>query len=143
MAATKVETQITWPTAAASITVNNTSWNLSELIAFDVSDWQASIQMLSGNQGTPASGDTNEFRILYQNGEVDGTAGDDYVNPENGEFLDFHDTFNNAAAGGIVMSNKPVRTSNKGFKLAVKCATGSTRNQLIRARLVTHRGSIA
>lgn len=142
MAATKVETQIAWA-AAAFITVNNVVWNVSDLVAFDVSDWQGSIQLLSDNQGTPASGDTNEFRILYQNGEVDGVAGDDYVNAENGEFVGMHDTFNNQATGGIVMSNVPVRTSNKGFKLAVKCATGSTRNQLIRARLVTHRGSIA
>jgi hypothetical protein len=142
MASTKNETQVQF-SSTNEITINNTSWNLSDPVALNVEDWDAELLMWADNQGTPASGDTVEVRVLYTNGSVDGSAGDDYVNQDNGEYMALLDTYNNDDGNGVVLSSVPLRTCPDGFKLAVKAAQGSTRNIKFRALLQTHRGAIA
>lgn len=143
MASTKNETVVQF-SAIDEITINNSNtWNLSDLVALNVEDWDAELLIWVDNQGTPTSGDTVEVRALYTNGNVDGAAGDDYVNADNGEFLAFLDTYNNDDGNGVVLASVPVRTCPDGFKLAVKAAAGATRNVKFRALLQTHRGAIA
>lgn len=140
MASSKVETAITWPTAAASVTLSsNNAWSTSEAIAFNIEDWDGEVVLYVDNAGTPASGDTVTLGILYSDGSVDGSAGDDYVNAENYEFLALLDTYNNQASGGIVARTVPVRTANKAFKICAQGPQVATRNIVVRAALITHR----
>ena len=140
MSSSKVETAITWPTAAASVNLSsNNAWSLSEAVAFNIEDWDGEVQIWADNAGTPASGDTVTVGILYSDGNVDGSAGDDYVNAENFEFLALLDTYGAQASGGIVSRTVPVRTANKAFKLCVQGPQVATRNVVIRAALITHR----
>jgi hypothetical protein len=139
MASSKVETAIVW-SAAASVTLSsNNAWSVSDAIAFNVEDWDGEVVVYVDNAGTPASGDTVTVGILYSDGNVDGSAGDDYVNVENYEFLALLDTYNNQASGGIVSRTVPVRTANKGFKLCVSGPQVASRNIVARAALITHR----
>lgn len=142
MASTKNETVVNF-SSSAEITLNDNNWHVSDAVAFNVEDWDAEILAWADNQGTPASGDTVDVRVLYTNGNVDGVAGDDYVNQDNGEFLALLDTYNNDDGNGVVLSSVPLRTCPDGFKLAVKAAAGATRNVKFRALLQTHRGAIA
>lgn len=140
MASSKVETAITWPTGAASVTLSsNNAWSLSEAVTFNAEDWDGEIQVWVDNAGTPASGDTVTVGILYSVGNVDGTAGDDYVNAENYELLALLDTFSNQASGGIVSRTIPVRTANKAFKICARGPQVASRNIVVRAGLITHR----
>lgn len=143
MASTREETQIQW-SASSEITISNTdTWNLSDAVTFNAEDWDAELMLWADNQGSPASGDIVTVGIAYTGGEVDGSAGNDYTNPENIEPLRVLDTYNNDDGNGVVLRSVPIRTAALGFKLAVKAATGATRNVKFRARLVTRRNAVA
>ena len=113
MASSKVETAVAWSSAASVTLSSNNAWSVSDAIAFNAEDWDGEVVIYVDNAGTPASGDTVMVGILYSDGNVDGSAGDDYVNVENYEFLALLDTYNNQASGGIVSRTVPVRTANK------------------------------
>ena len=139
MSSSKVESAVTWSSAASvTLSVNNT-WSLSDAILFNIEDWDAELIVYADNAGTAASGDTVTVGVLYSDGNVDGSAGDDYVNPQNYEALTLLDTFNNSASGGIVSRSVPLRTAAKGFQLCVQGPQVATRNIVVRAALITHR----
>lgn len=139
MASSKVETAITWSSAASVNLSSNNSWSVSDAVDLNAEDWDGEVVVYVDNAGTPAAGDTVTAGILYSAGNVDGSAGDDYVNVENYEFLALLDTYNNQASGGIVSRTIPVRTANKAFKICVSGPQVATRNIVVRAALITHR----
>ena len=139
MASSKVETAVAWSSAASVTLSSNNAWSVSDAIAFNAEDWDGEVVIYVDNAGTPASGDTVMVGILYSDGNVDGSAGDDYVNVENYEFLALLDTYNNQASGGIVSRTVRVRTAKKAFKICPRGPQVASRNIVVRAALITHR----
>lgn len=132
------ETAITWSGLPYMTLSNNSAWVLSDAVVFGVEDWEAEVCLLADNAGTPASGDTVEWRVLYCCGSVDGSPGDDYVNAENGEFLTLMDTYGASAGGGVVIASASLRTAPKAFKLAARGAQSASRNIDCRAIVRVH-----
>lgn len=146
MASTRTETAITWPTGQASQTCSvNATIYPSDVISFDAEDWDGEVMLWADNQGTPASGDLVTFGILYSVGSVDGSAGDDFNNLNNYEFLAQLDTYNNDESGadGVVLRTVPIRTTAKSFKIVANAPVGTTRNIVVRAALITRRNAVA
>lgn len=81
MAITRTETQVTWPTAANSITVqaSGSTNRTSETITLDATCIAAQIHLKADNSsGTPASDDIIYFWLLQTGGDPDGTGSDEY-----------------------------------------------------------------
>lgn len=143
MASSRTETQVLWSSSNTK-SLNSNSWFVSDAVSFNIEDWDGEIQIRADNSGTPASGDTVEIRILYTAGDLDnGGGGDDYpdVNTSGStaaqaSFAAFLDTYNNYDPDG---TSVPVRTANKGFKIAARAAQGATRAVTLAVRLITHR----
>jgi len=72
------EIQVTWPTAANSKAVAAGADEVSEAFTFSVDRIAASISLKADNAGTPASGDTIDFYILWTTGDPDGASTDEY-----------------------------------------------------------------
>lgn len=143
MAVTRSEVSVNMGSGTAELTITNSAtWNLSDAFQLAAGDWQGKIQLWSDNQGTPASGDTVEWRLLATLGSVDGSAGDDYVNADNGKFIALHDTYNNDDGNGVVMSVHDIDATPDYYKLAVRAATGATRNVKVRAMIQVLQGAI-
>ena len=141
MASTVNETGITWPTAAASITVSSSTVQASEAVTLNVEDWDASLTVNADNAGTPASGDVCDVYVAWTNGDVLGDSGDDYDTTEHAQFVGRLDTYATNTPG-----EDPARrtwslnvSGKKGFKVLVSCPQAGSRNIVVRARLVTHR----
>jgi hypothetical protein len=140
MASSKTETQIQW-SAADSRTVNSGSIAWSDAFALNVEDWEAEILLSADNQGTPANGDVADFYIGYTSGDILGGGGDDFPTDEHAEFLARLDTYGSNTPGeDPARCARPVRTSASGFRIGVICPQAGTRNIVVRARVVTHRG---
>lgn len=140
MAATRNETQITW-SSASSVTVSNATVVWSDPLLFHVDDWEAEVQVNADNAGTPAAGDVCDVYIAYTTGDILGDSGNDYTSVEHSEFATRLDTVS-ANNPGEDPANRsfPVRTAPLGFKVGVSCPQAATRNIVVRARVVTHRG---
>ena len=140
MASSRVSTQITWPTAANSVTVSSSTAVTSEAFLFNVEDWEGEVQVWADNAGTPASGDVCNVYIAYTTGDVLGDSGDDYVTTEHADFQFALDTVAANTPGEDPASKSfPVRTGAKGFKLIVQCPQAASRNIVVRAMISTHR----
>lgn len=146
MAASRQEIQVTW-SAANTKTLNTNNWVVSDEITLNVDDWNAFINVRGDNQGTPASGDEVELRLLPTTGDVDNGAGaDDYpdVNTAgstgSGVLLGVIDTYNRYDPDWV---SRRIETAPKKCKLAARAKQGATRNIVIAARIATIRGAIA
>jgi hypothetical protein len=143
MASSRVETQITW-SAASSLSISSASNSTSDAFTFDASDWAAAIQLSADNNGTPASGDTVDFYILWTSGDILGDTGSDYDTVEHAPRLCRLDTYATNSPG-----EDPARVTIPldniaalGGKIyAVNNSAG--RAITVRARLVTQRGAVA
>jgi hypothetical protein len=91
MASSRVETQITW-SSASSLSVSSASNGTSDAFTFDASDWAGAIQLSADNNGTPASGDTVDFYVLWTSGDILGDTGSDYDTVEHAQKLCTLDT---------------------------------------------------
>lgn len=140
MASSRNEQQILW-SAASSITLSSATRQVSDAVTLNVEDWDGEIQVYADNQGTPASGDVVDCYIHYTTGDVLGDSGDDYPTNEHAEFLCRLDTFATNTPGEDPASRAvPIRTTAKGFKISVESPNAATRNVVVRARVITHRG---
>ncbi len=92
MAVTKSETQITWPTAANNLSVAASSTGTSEAFTFDATSINAMIALKADNNGTPATGDTVSFYLVYTLGDPDGSSTDEYDTTTQGTLLATVDT---------------------------------------------------
>lgn len=140
---TRNETQITWA-AASSKSVAFGASEVSDAFSFNAGCWDASIQLSADNDGSPASGDLIEFRILYTNGDVLGNTGDDYDTAEHSSLIAVLDTWASSTPG-----EDPARltiplpsVAAKGFQIqATNKSTG--RAITVRARVVELVGAIS
>lgn len=140
MAASRVETPINW-SAANSVTVSSATVVWSDAFTFHADDWEAEVQVDANNAGTPATGDVCDVYIAYTTGDILGDSGSDYTSVEHSEFATRLDTVT-ANTPGEDPANRsfPVRTAPLGFKVGVSCPQAASRNIVVRARIVTHRG---
>lgn len=92
MAITHTETQVTWPTAANTVSVTSGSNATSETITIDATCFQASIICKADNAGTPASGDYIEIWALPSAGDPDGSSTDEHPSTTQGWYLGLLDT---------------------------------------------------
>ena len=120
MAISKSNTQVTW-SSATSKSVSSSGNETSDAHTFDSTSVSAMISMKADNGGTPSSGDTVDFYILYTTGDPDGAGADEY------------DTVGHGMHVGVLNTNSedPVRktveipVSAKGFKVyAVNNSSG-------------------
>ena len=120
MAITKAENQITW-SAANSVSVAASGNATSDAFSFDAASLLAMITLKADNNGTPASGDTVTFYLLYTTGDPDGTGADEYDTTTQGTPLAVVDTSVSDPAQVTVQ----VCPSAKGGKIYAKNNAGS------------------
>ena len=138
MASTKPETQITWPTSQASVTVNTAAMTWSEFVPLNVEDYEGNIQVSADNAGTPASGDVCNVWIAYTVGDTLGDTGNDFDTDKHAQFLMQLDTYS-ATGEDPARKSAPIRTGATVYKIGVQCPQAATRNLVVRARMATHR----
>ncbi len=112
MAITKAETQIVW-SAANNLSVSAGSTGTSDAFTFDATSFNATLTLKADNNGTPASGDSVTFYLLYTNGDPDGTGADEYDTTTQGTLLAILDTNTSDPAQTTVSVNP----SAKGGKI--------------------------
>lgn len=91
MAITKAETQITWA-AANNLSIAAAGNGTSDAFTFNAAAFSAMITVKADNNGTPASGDTVDFYLLYTVGDPDGASSDEYDTTTQGTYLGQVDT---------------------------------------------------
>ena len=121
MAVSKSNTQVTWSTSN-SVSVSASSNSTSDAHAFDSTSVSAMVTMKADNGGTPASGDTVDFYLLYTTGDPDGgTATDEYDTVGHAMHVATLDTNSEDPARKTV----EIPVSAKGFKVyAVNNSSG-------------------
>lgn len=77
----RTELQVQWSTNNSQ-SISSGSNATSDAVTFSSDMKAASVQFKANNNGTPASGDTVDFYVLYTNGDPDGTGGDEYDDAE-------------------------------------------------------------
>lgn len=140
MASSFAQTQVTWPTAAASITLSAASRSNSETFTLGVECYEAVVTISVDNQGTAASGDVLDVYVLYTTGDVLGDSGDDYDTSEHAMFLCRLDTYGSNTPGeDPARKTIQIPTVPQKFKLSVESPNAATRNMVVRARVEEHR----
>ncbi|MBC7964230.1 MAG: hypothetical protein H7Y05_14960 [Steroidobacteraceae bacterium] len=132
MALTRVDTVITWAAATTKTLNNNTTYFDSDSIALDATTVQATIDVTTTNQGTPATGDTVTFYAQYNSGTV-----------EHSIPIGVLDTFATNTPGENPASKTLVlpTTVPAAFKLLAVAPLSATRNQIISATLTERRAA--
>lgn len=139
MASSRVSTAIVW-SSTASVTLNSASVFTSDAFAYDVEDWQASIQVNADNSGTPASGDYVDVYISYTSGDVLGDSANDYDSTEHALYLGRLNTYSTDTPGeDPARATYPLDCAPLGFKLLLQSPNAATRNVVCRAMVVAHR----
>jgi len=137
MASSKPEIQVTW-SGADSKTVSAATIQWSDPVAFNVEDFEASVQVSADNAGTAASGDVCNVYAAYTTGDNLGDTGNDFDTDKHAAWLMQLDTYSTNGEDPARKS-APVRTGATGFRLGVQCPQAGTRSIVVRARLATHR----
>jgi hypothetical protein len=142
MALTTHETQVTW-SAASSVTLSSTAQVDSDTFTLDDACVAASLQISADNAGTPVSGDTVVVRIKWTSGDILGDSGDDFDTAQHAEFIAILDTVA-ANTPGEDPARRLVHLNLGGarrFRVAVLGSQASSRNIVVRARVVEHRAA--
>lgn len=142
--ATKQQTQITFDSGAnQEKTLTGSAWVVSDAVTFDAADWAGAVTAWADNLDTPASGHTVDVGVLYTDGNVDGSAGNDYVNPDNFSLVAQLDTYNNDDGNGVVSVSVPLDVARHlGFKLCFRRNAGGATGIKVRALINTNRGAV-
>jgi hypothetical protein len=114
MAVSKASTQVTW-SSSNSTSVSSGSTATSDAMSISSDSFDAMITFKADNGGTPASGDTIDFYILYSTGDPDGASTDEYdaADTLHGTFLCQLDTNTTDPAQRTVQ----IPVAAKGFKI--------------------------
>ena len=115
MAISKSNTQVTW-SSATSKAVGSSSNETSDAHTFSSNSVTAMITIKADHSGTPATGDTVDFFLLYTTGDPDAASSDEYDSVGHGMHIASLDT--NADDPAIKTVEIPV--SAKGFKVYAK-----------------------
>lgn len=142
MAITHNEVQVTWPTAADSLTIAAASNGTSEAVAFNATTIAATLTLKADNNGTPATGDTADFYILYCNGDPDGAGSDEYDTVEHATFLCRLNTYTTDTPGeDPAILTVPIECAAKiGFKIYCVNNIAATRSMIVSATMCEVRG---
>lgn len=137
------ERQITWPTAANSITLSTSARQDSEAVVFDSTDIAAAITVEANNQGTPTAGDVLDVYIKWTTGDKDaGNGSDDFDTTEHAQFLMRLDTVAaNTPGENPAQRTVDIPVSAKGFKLSVEAPQAASRNIVVKSRMSYQRAS--
>ena len=140
MAASIVETQVTWA-SASSKTVSAATIQWSDSMSCTVLDDAYQLQISADNAGTPASGDTCVVYVARTTGDILGYTGNDYDTDEHGEWVMTLDTYaTNTPGEDPARKTVPVDLRGcTGYKVGVVCAQAATRNIVVRARMSCER----
>lgn len=140
MAASIVETQVTWA-SASSKTVSAATIQWSDSMSCTVLDDAYQLQISADNAGTPASGDTCVVYVARTTGDILGDTGNDYDTDEHGEWVMTLDTYaTNTPGEDPARKTVPVDLRGcTGYKVGVICANAATRNIVVRARMSCER----
>lgn len=140
MAASIVETQVTWA-SASSKTVSAATIQWSDSMSCTVLDDAYQLQISADNAGTPASGDTCVVYVARTTGDILGDTGNDYYTDEHGEWVMTLDTYaTNTPGEDPARKTVPVDLRGcTGYKVGVVCAQAATRNIVVRARMSCER----
>ena len=115
MAVSKTNTQVTW-SAATDKAVSASSNETSDAHTFTSTAVAAMVTVKANHGGTPASGDTVDFFLLYTTGDPDAASSDEYDTSGHGMHIATLDT--NSDNPAIKTVEIPV--SAKGFKIYAK-----------------------
>ena len=140
MAASIVETQVTWA-SASSKTVSAATIQWSDAMSCTVLDDAYQLQISADNAGTPASGDTCVVYLARTTGDILGDTGNDFDSDEHAEWVMTLDTYATNAPGEDP-ARKTVPVDLRGctaYKVGVICANAATRNIVVRARMSCER----
>lgn len=137
MAITRTETQVTWPTAANSISVTAGGNQTSEEVNLDATCIAAQISLKADNSTTPAADDQIDFYMLQTSGDPDGASTDEFDTTAHARFLCRLDTY--AAGEGEDPAGKTVRIPipQKGFKIYATGADSGTTNSITVSATIT------
>ena len=116
MAVTKANIQVTWDGGDSDYTLTNGSVVSSDAHTFDGSAVMAMITLKADNTGTPASGDTVDFYLLYTTGDPDGSSAEEYDTVDHGMHIASLDTNKDDPARKTV----EIPVSALGFKVYAK-----------------------
>lgn len=127
MAITHNEVKITWDTGSNTDTIATATATSSDDFSFNTAAVAAGITLKADNQGTPASGDTVDFYLLYSAGDPDAAASADEFASTNHPVwigqIDTNDGINPAvlSVGNIDVTFKKMRlyTVNNGASTVI------------------------
>jgi hypothetical protein len=140
MASSRSSTAVTW-SASASVTISSATAVTSDAVTFNVEDWSASVQVDANNAGTPASGDYVDVYAAYTAGDVLGDSSSDYDTTEHATFLGRLNTYATDTPGeDPARATFPLDTAPLGCKIICVAPQAASRNIVVRAMVVTHRG---
>lgn len=133
MAITRAETQVTWPTAANSVSVTAGSNATSEEFNLDATCVSAQVAIKADNSTTPASDDILHFWLLQTSGDPDGAGADEFDTTGAALFLAKIDTSDEDPK----IKTVPIPLPQKGGKIYVEGATAGTTNSITASATIT------
>lgn len=135
MAASWAANQVLWSTAS-TLSVTSATAVTSDVFTLDDTCYYFGLTLHADNAGTPTSGDTAVWKILWTTGDVITGGGDDYDTSEHSQLLIVMDTVaaNTPGEDPAIRTVYVTPSSNK-FKLECTCAQAATRNITISARV--------
>lgn len=113
MAVSTSETQVTW-SASNSVSVTSGSNQTSDAMTVPSGAVAGSVQLKADNAGTPASGDTIDFYVLYTYGDPDGASTDEYTTTQSARQIWQADT---NAVDPDLSGAIPLDATAKAFKI--------------------------
>lgn len=137
MALTRVETQVTWPTAANSASVSAGGNATSEEINLDATCVAARVTLKADNSTTPAADDQIYFWLLETSGDPDGAGADEFDTVGHAKLLGIAHT--NDEDPAILTVDLPI--PQKGAKIYAEGATAGTTNSITVSGTITEQRS--
>ena len=133
MAITLTETQVTWPTAANSISVSAGGSQTSEEINLDATCIAAQVSLKADNSTTPAADDIIHFFLIQTSGDPDGAGADEFDTVGHALSLGVLNTNDEDPAGLTVKLPIP----QKGMKIYAEGITEGTTNAITVSATIT------
>jgi hypothetical protein len=116
MSITTEAAQVQW-SAADSKSVAASGAETSDAVSIPDAAFAGEITLKADNNGTPSSGDTITFKILYTCGDPDGSGSDEYDTDDNAPVVAVLDTNVDDPA---IVTVKLTNIAAKGFKVYAK-----------------------
>lgn len=113
MAASKAEGHVTWPTTTTYSAITTGSNATSDAVTLAADTYALAVSIYSAHQGTPTSGDTVDWYILWSTGDVTGDTNESFDTTTHAMFIGQHD--NNVSSGCQTTVDLPIST--KAFKV--------------------------